>query len=84
MGTFIVIYLLTVLCGYLLSVLFAAIRYFPAVLFYTILLPVLPFHVAYKNRKEHPAKAKIIYALWGAVYLGLLFILCMNLCMSRH
>jgi len=78
MGTFIVIYLLTALFGYLLSMLISAIRYLPVVLFYTILLPVLPFYVAYKNKKEHPVKAKIICIGWSVIYLLLIFIFYMN------
>lgn len=78
MGTFIVVYLLTVLCGYILSALISLVRYFPVVLFYTILLPVMPFYVAHKNRKEHPVMAKFIYVLWGAVYLVWVFVFYMN------
>ena len=78
MSIFIVVYLLTVLCGYLLSLLVSAIRYFPVLVIYTIFLPVAPFYVAYKNRKEYPKAAKFIYVSWGIIYLLLVFIFYMN------
>jgi len=78
MGTFIVIYLLTLLCGYVFSVLISAVRYFPIVLFFTVLLPIMPFYVAYKNRKEHPTMAKFISIGWGIIYLIIAFIFYMD------
>jgi len=51
----------------------------PRLLLYTLALPIMPFYVAHSNRKEHPMEAKLIYWLWGALYLLLGFVMVMEL-----
>ncbi len=41
--------------------------------FYVLFSPVLPFYIAFKNKKENPIMSKLIYWLWGAFYF-LMFI----------
>lgn len=40
----------------------------PYFLFLIFCLPAMPFFVAYRNRKEHPTQAKLIYVGWGLIY----------------
>ena len=41
----------------------------PSVVLFIILLPVMPFIVAYRNRAEHPILAKGIYWMGGILYV---------------
>ncbi|MCC8170955.1 MAG: hypothetical protein LIP00_04035 [Parabacteroides sp.] len=72
MGTLITLWLV-VAGGYYLCI--AGLRLawkLPAIAVFIVCLPAMPFVVAYRNRKEHPVQAKIIYWGWGAAYLILL------------
>ena len=59
------IYYLWVLCVGLMRL---AIK-LPAIVVFIILLPVMPFIVAYRNRVEHPIQAKVICWMWGILYV---------------
>lgn len=41
----------------------------PAIVVFIILLPVMPFIVAYRNRVEHPILAKGIYWMGSILYV---------------
>ena len=41
----------------------------PAIVIFIILLPAMPFIVAYRNRIEHPIQAKTIYWMGGMLYV---------------
>ena len=41
----------------------------PAVVMFIILVPAMPFIVAYRNRVEHPIQAKTIYWMGGILYV---------------
>jgi len=65
---------------YVIAALVGIIKHLPDILFYTLLLPVLPFYVAYKNKKERPTASKILYIVWGAVYAVSTFAILMYYC----
>ena len=72
MGTIISIYLIVALGVVFLKILF---KFSFWTVFYALLIPVLPFLVAYKNWKTKPVQSKMIVALYGLLYLMLLLIL---------
>jgi hypothetical protein len=72
MGTIISIYLIVALGVVFIKILF---KFSFWTLFYALLLPALPFLVAYKNWKIKPVQSKMIVALYGLLYLMLLLIL---------
>ena len=68
MGTIITIYLIVGFCVVFFTLAFKAA-------FYILLLPVMPFIIAYNNWKIKPIQARIIVVLWGVLYL-LIILLC--------
>ena len=48
----------------------------PVVVLFILCLPAWPFIVAYRNRKEHPAQAKIIYIGYPFLY-ALIALVCL-------
>ena len=68
-----------VLSYYLCVTVFRLAVTIPVRLAFLVCLPVMPFVVAYRNRKEHPVLAKTIVWLWGIFYsLWILLIVCLD------
>lgn len=72
MGTLITIWLAVMGIYYLcVATLRLAVK-LPAAVMMIVTLPALPFIVAYRDRAEHPNRAKTICWLWSAFYAALL------------
>lgn len=41
----------------------------PAAVVFVLTLPAMPFIAAYRNRTEHPVRAKAICWMWGMLYV---------------
>ena len=54
---------------YLCAVMMRLAIKLPAIALFIILLPAMPFIVAYRNRVEHPIQAKVLYWMWGVTYV---------------
>lgn len=67
-GTMITIWLLLMGIYYLCVAGFRIVVSLPKIVSFVLLLPAMPFVVAYRNRKERPGQAKAIYILWGLLY----------------
>lgn len=75
MGTLITIWLVLMGLYYLCIVGFHIALKLPVIVAFIICLPAMPFIVAYRNRKEHPIQAQIIY--WGyPVFYALIIFVC--------
>lgn len=78
MGTIIFIIIALILIAYILDAMrwltFNALPITLAIVF----SPVLPFYIAYKNRKEKPKQSKAILWVWGIVYFLVSLILIIN------
>lgn len=68
MGTLITIWLALMGIYYLcVATLRLAVK-LPAAVVTIVTLPAMPFIVAYRDRAEHPNRAKAICWLWGVLY----------------
>ena len=68
MGTLITIWLVLMGLYYFCIIGLRIALKLPIIAAFIICLPVMPFIVAYRFRKEHPAQAKGLYWLWGITY----------------
>ena len=75
MSTIITIYLIVGLCVAFVSILLKYTFHALMAAVYIVFLPVMPFIVAYNNRKIKPIQSKLIVILWGVLYL-LIMLLC--------
>lgn len=78
MGTVITIWLVLGAIYYISLLLFRGMLLLPKAVFYIVCLPVMPFIVAYRNRKEQPKAAKAIYVLWGSLCSIMVFSYILN------
>ncbi len=69
LGTLIIIWFAVMGIYYLCVGVFRLSIALPAIALFIILLPVMPFIVAYRNRVEHPIQAKVICWMWGITYV---------------
>lgn len=69
MGTLITIWFVVMGFYYLCVAMLRLAVKLPAVVIFIILLPAMPFIVAYRNRAEHPILAKSICWMWGIIYV---------------
>ena len=74
MGTLITIWLVLMGLYYLCIVGFHIALKLPVIAAFIICLPAIPFIVAYRNRKEHPIQAQIIYWGYPVFYVLIIFI----------
>lgn len=74
--TILIIYIITSVISFIFSEsllisIFNILKY----LLIFICLPIVPFIVAYKNKKEHPIQSKMIVILQSILYASIFFIL---------
>ena len=72
MGTLITIWLVLMGLYYFCIIGLRIALKLPIILAFIICFPAMPFIVAYRNRKEHPAQAKGLYWLGAITYLLLI------------
>ena len=69
MSTVILIYLVVAFCVVLLPMLF---KFSLTAVVYMLILPAVPFLVAYENWSAKPVQSRLIVALYGLLYLIIL------------